>query len=72
VTGVAFGLSESTDSNPSDGLSREGLQDAWTQRQCWSLAHGVLPDFSDLQEALLRFTSRTFSVNAALDYSALG
>ena len=48
-----------TESNPSDGLSRDGLFDVWTQSQGWSLKDysfppELLPDtFSSLLEHLL-------------------
>ena len=30
-----------SDDNPSDGLSRDGLSDHWTQQQAWALSHAV-------------------------------
>jgi len=32
-------------SNPADGLSRDGLSDTWSVKQGWSLAVAVLPDW---------------------------
>ena len=35
-----------SDSNPADGLSRDGLEDVWTRAQRWSLAEApILDDF---------------------------
>ena len=48
-----------SDSNPSDGLSRDGLLDVWSQSQGWALREypfppELLPDsFSSLLEHLL-------------------
>ena len=35
-------------SNPSDGLSRDGLTDAWTIEQGWDLAEGQAPPWSSV------------------------
>ena len=32
-----------SDSNPSDGLSRKGMTDPWTQKQKWILSSVELP-----------------------------
>ena len=47
-----------SDSNPSDGLSRDGLQDSWTLSQGWHLLPAVTPEilftaFDSLSQALL-------------------
>ena len=47
-----------SDSNPSDGLSRDGLQDSWTLSQGWRLLPAVTPEilftaFDSLSHALL-------------------
>ena len=36
--------------NPSDGLSRDGLDDAWTQTQGWDLREVPPPDWSNLKD----------------------
>ena len=36
-------------SNPSDGLSRLGLLDPWTQEQGWLLSHGRQPHWDGLR-----------------------
>jgi hypothetical protein len=46
--------------NPSDGLSREGIDDPWTRAQGWDLHKVEFPDFSNLRnrpldELLARF-----------------
>jgi hypothetical protein len=35
-------------SNPSDGLSRDGLEDEWTLKQGWSLGEGIQPPWGFL------------------------
>ena len=40
-----------SDANPSDGLSRDGIEDAWTQRQGWLLQEAILPDWISLLNA---------------------
>ena len=37
-------------SNPADGLSRDGLLDAWTQQQNWSCREAAPPSWSALHE----------------------
>ena len=37
-------------SNCSDGLSRDGLEDAWTRAQGWELQMGVLPPWNAVTE----------------------
>ena len=44
-----------SDSNPSDGLSRDGLDDKWTQQQHWNLAAGDAPTLQLLSEAFKPF-----------------
>ena len=39
-----FGEYIASDANPSDGLSRKGLLDEWTQLQGWSLSPAHIPD----------------------------
>ena len=34
----------------SDGLSREGLEDAWTKSQGWYPVNAVLPNFQELSK----------------------
>ena len=36
--------------NPSDGLSRDGLQDSWTKAQPWDCYEVDLPDWSNLKD----------------------
>ena len=38
-------------SNPADGLSRAGLEDAWTLAQGWSLREVPCPDFFHMDDA---------------------
>jgi hypothetical protein len=50
-----------SDENPSDGLSRDGLDDKWTKEQGWDLTELPFPDFSNLidlplSELLKQFT----------------
>jgi hypothetical protein len=40
-------------SNPSDGLSRAGLEDAWTLAQGWTLKEVPCPAFFDMDAALV-------------------
>ena len=40
-----------SDANPSDGLSRDGLADQWTQSQAWDLSEAALPR-SSIRETL--------------------
>jgi hypothetical protein len=40
-----------SDANPSDGLSRDGMQDAWTLQQDWILQEAILPDWTALLAA---------------------
>jgi hypothetical protein len=40
-----------SDSNPSDGLSRDGLEDEWTKRQGWDLGTATLPEWHELAES---------------------
>ena len=51
--------------NPSDGLSRDGLLDKWTQEQDWDLFEVTLPDISGLVglpiDELLRHFSEDLS-----------
>ena len=42
-----------SDSNPADGLSRDGLEDIWTKAQGWNLERGVSPPRVSLKEAFL-------------------
>ena len=44
-----------SESNPSDGLSRDGLRDRWTLQQQWSLAAGDAPTLQLLSEAFRPF-----------------
>ena len=37
-------------SNPSDGLSRDGLSDCWTRKQWWQLTEAVQPPWTGLKE----------------------
>ena len=39
-----------SDSNCSDGLSRDGLEDHWTKEQEWSLAKGTVPPWNAVTE----------------------
>ena len=46
-----------SEANVADGLSRDGLDDAWTQSQNWSLSHATIPPllysaFHSLHEAM--------------------
>ena len=34
-----------SEANVSDGLSRDGLSDTWSQQQGWSLSEAFVPDF---------------------------
>jgi hypothetical protein len=47
-----------TDSNPSDGLSRAGISDVWSNGQGWELAEAVAPawDSTSFHEGLARMT----------------
>ena len=47
--------------NPSDGLSRDGLDDAWTQSQGWDLKECTLPDWSDLRNLPLDLLLEKFA-----------
>ena len=38
-------------SNPADGLSRAGLEDAWTCAQGWTLKEVPCPAFFDMEDA---------------------
>ena len=38
-------------SNPADGLSRAGLEDAWTNAQGWTLKEVPCPDFFQMESA---------------------
>ena len=38
-------------SNPADGLSRAGLEDAWTRAQGWTLKEVPCPDFFHMESA---------------------
>ena len=40
-------------SNPADGLSRAGLEDAWTLAQGWTLKEVPCPAFFDMDSALV-------------------
>ena len=40
-------------SNPSDGLSRAGLEDAWTVAQGWTLKEVPCPSFFGMDAALV-------------------
>ncbi|CAE8721778.1 unnamed protein product, partial [Polarella glacialis] len=40
-----------SDSNPSDGLPRDGLEDEWTKSQGWDLGTALLPDRHKLAES---------------------
>ena len=40
-------------SNPADGLSRDGLEDAWTPAQGWTLKEVPCPAFFDMDSALV-------------------
>ena len=42
-----------SDSNPSDGLSRAGLKDAWTVAQSWTLAEAAVPPWESCQQDIL-------------------
>ena len=41
-----------SDSNPSDGLSRDGLDDAWTLKQSWNLQQVPPLKWQDIQKVL--------------------
>ena len=46
-----------SNSNCSDGLSRDGLLDAWTREQGWQLEEGVVPPWNavtDLKQLALK------------------
>ena len=43
-----------SESNPADGLSRDGLSDEWTCKQQWSLSEFVFPPALD-QSGLLEW-----------------
>ena len=45
-----------SDSNPADGLSRDGLEDAWTRRQGWHLAMGSHPPAWSERELVRAFS----------------
>ena len=66
-----------TESNPSDGLSRDGLLDVWTQSQGWSLKDysfppELLPDtFSSLLEHLLSGVNSGWVILFILDSGCL-
>ena len=38
-------------SNPADGLSRAGLEDAWTKAQGWTLKEVLCPNFFQMETA---------------------
>ena len=40
-------------SNPADGLSRDGIEDAWTVAQGWTLKQVPCPSFFDMDTALV-------------------
>ena len=40
-----------SDSNPSDGLSRDGVEDVWTKQQNWELHDLGSPDWSYIFES---------------------
>ncbi|CAE8598126.1 unnamed protein product, partial [Polarella glacialis] len=40
-----------SDSNPSDGLSRDGLEDEWTRSQGWDLGTALMPEWPKLAES---------------------
>ena len=40
-------------SNPADGLSRDGLNNAWTIAQGWTLKEVPCPSFFDMDSALV-------------------
>ena len=42
-----------SDSNPSDGLSRDGIVDVWTRAQGWDLAAAEHPSWETVLEALV-------------------
>ncbi|CAE8593271.1 unnamed protein product, partial [Polarella glacialis] len=49
-----------SDSNPSDGLSRDGLEDEWTKGQGWDLGIAILPDWQKLAESSFLEMSQVF------------
>ena len=56
-----------SDANPSDGLSRAGLADHWTQSQAWDLAEAAFPSSSiweTLETFELVFQEKEFSDRA--------
>ena len=51
-----------SESNPSDGLSRLGLECQWTQPQCWSLSEVVSPQAAHRQNLQKRMTAEQVGV----------
>ena len=43
-----------SDSNPADGLSRDGLLDKWTTQQEWELLEFGQPDMARVREYMLQ------------------
>ena len=46
-------------SNPADGLSRDGLADAWTLEQGWALEEGALPPWDESLRTFRNFSRVT-------------
>ena len=49
-------------SNPSDGLSRDGLADEWTVAQCWQLGMGQVPEMMASKHALESMIAETLGL----------
>ena len=49
-------------SNPSDGLSRDGLEDPWTIAQDWDLKEVVAPDQIASKRALQKIVGQTLDL----------
>ena len=49
-------------SNPSDGLSRDGLDDAWTKAQGWDIAEILGPDLIASKNALREIVHQTLDL----------
>ncbi len=62
-----------TKSNPADGLSRDGLLDAWTRKQGWALGEGLCPNGTPWTRPVLLSRASFSSPGVELtSHSALG
>ena len=52
-------------SNPSDGLSRDGLDDSWTLQQGWSLDWGSLPPWESTLRTHVKICEETLGLSVS-------